>query len=799
MQGLNLSAPHGELIWQGKKSVIVKPRQFPEILGHHILISDSFAWGEIEVGKEQCLSAAEFDEHFSEHRVTKKERKKWWPAVDTLYLYPVVSFAPYDRPRPVDVPNGAKTIIEEVQFKEDDMPYSMQNLPRPAKNWPRTAQKKCIATANAVLRDGGSDQDAIFACIHAAGMTQHPGREDNKEVAFSETDYAIAEGIVSTLQEVNVNQLGDMIAQGIVTAMTNTIKAEQNIPEPESKGTEPESDKATDLDNRIASIRDAFYNQFNPPKMPNAVDSMGATLYVKQVWDDAVIIERLGKFYRVPYKIAKNGNVEFAIADEWQEVEETWSEKESSDQKIGKRFSASVMKIFQDLKNAIDGLIRRGNYEDEEDEDEDKKGKAIAFKTVDHNGKTYLVIWPTNAFQDRELEIFSTKAITDYVERHKSDAIKGEVRYRHWPNTKFGDIVWQGMTGRFLVEVATFDDTPVGQAFKNVLITYPAGHPAVCPEGWGTSHGYKYREEDREDGIYEWFDKWETSVLPGRLAANPHNPSVEVITMDEKDREELSALVGEEVAKQVAELGDRLTKEKEEAGVAHKEADIYEEDTEMAVKERWDTAYVNDLPDSAFLYITPGGKKDEEGKTVPRNLRKLPYKDMGGDIDLPHLRNAISRLGQPKTDIPEDVKKRLQKKAQRLLAEHGGEEKEVPEASTAPESEEKVSETTEIVSAVAKELHLDELATAFKALTDTNASLVKELENVKKRLAEVEREDIERIAEKEASLPAWPWSHAFRPSQADSTKIGGNDAIKAKLPKNVPPAIAGIVAGMGGE
>ncbi len=69
----------------------------------------------------------------------------------------------------------------------------------------------------------------------------------------------------------------------------------------------------------------------------------------------------------------------------------------------------------------------------------------------------------------------------------------------------------------------------------------------------------------------------------------------------------------------------------------------------------WDTQYVNDLPDSSFAYIMPGGKKDADGKTIPRSMRKLPYKDKDGGVDLEHLRNAISRapqtIGIPQTEI----------------------------------------------------------------------------------------------------------------------------------------------------
>lgn len=63
----------------------------------------------------------------------------------------------------------------------------------------------------------------------------------------------------------------------------------------------------------------------------------------------------------------------------------------------------------------------------------------------------------------------------------------------------------------------------------------------------------------------------------------------------------------------------------------------------------WTTAYINDLDDSAFAYIAPGGKKDDEGKTVPRTLRHLPHHDASGKVDLPRLRNAVARL--PQTSI----------------------------------------------------------------------------------------------------------------------------------------------------
>jgi len=82
----------------------------------------------------------------------------------------------------------------------------------------------------------------------------------------------------------------------------------------------------------------------------------------------------------------------------------------------------------------------------------------------------------------------------------------------------------------------------------------------------------------------------------------------------------------------------------------------------------WSAAYINKLPDSAFLHIESGGKKDAEGKTVPRGLRHFPYKDDQGKIDLPHLRNAIARLPQSKiSGMTPDKLGALQEKAQGIL------------------------------------------------------------------------------------------------------------------------------------
>jgi phage head maturation protease len=84
---------------------------------------------------------------------------------------------------------------------------------------------------------------------------------------------------------------------------------------------------------------------------------------------------------------------------------------------------------------------------------------------------------------------------------------------------------------------------------------------------------------------------------------------------------------------------------------------------------QWTTSFINDLPDSSFLYIEDGGKKDADGRTTPRSLRHFPYKDASGKVDLPHLRNALARI--PQSSLPASVKQDIQAKAERIAKQNG--------------------------------------------------------------------------------------------------------------------------------
>lgn len=61
------------------------------------------------------------------------------------------------------------------------MPWTVDKPPRPARNWTREERERCVEAANATLEDGGTDEEAIYACIGAAGKAEEVDMAKRKQ------------------------------------------------------------------------------------------------------------------------------------------------------------------------------------------------------------------------------------------------------------------------------------------------------------------------------------------------------------------------------------------------------------------------------------------------------------------------------------------------------------------------------------------------------------------------------------------------------------------------------------------
>lgn len=438
-------------------------------------------------------------------------------------------------------------------------------------------------------------------------------------------------------------------------SMTTGTKQEDPAPEPLDDVKET-AEKST-LDGEVSreqqemAVRQAFMATVQP--MMQVAPAYPSGPYIVDTYTNSVICEWAGKFYEVPFMRVADG-IAFAAQEDWAEIEkrEEWLRKVKelkTEAKAGRRVRSEKIGILKEIKAGFDGLMQKvaevlgwAEYEDREN------GKQLrSFKTFKgSDGRDWLLTWTTNAFEDRDGEIFETKAIEEYVSRHDEEDVKGEFQFWHLPGSKFGDIRWQGVSGRFLAEAGPFDETKIGQAFKAFFQKYPDGHPAIAPEGWGASHGFKYRAEDRKGGVYRWFEKQETSVLPGSVAANPYNPELEVIQMlTEKQIQALDEIGGQELVKLVTETGEKRTQELEQAGIAHKAKKNVAETLRAMADEMDDEGLAKEIRGLAEKVAKSVAKGSKEKVDIPEAIKALAEKAEGSDVE--KLKSFAADLAKP--------------------------------------------------------------------------------------------------------------------------------------------------------
>jgi hypothetical protein len=138
-----------------------------------------------------------------------------------------------------------------------------------------------------------------------------------------------------------------------------------------------------------------------------------------------------------------------------------------------------------------------------------RKKSFVGFKVLDNNR---WVGWFTNNFRDREQEIFTEKAIDDFISSVKGGkAPYPELWFWHIKGTKHGqtDGLWR--VGHFALATGTFDTTPFAQKLKAYYKTV---------DDYAMSHGFFYPRSQKRKGIYHAFTTFEISPLRRSAAAN---------------------------------------------------------------------------------------------------------------------------------------------------------------------------------------------------------------------------------------------------------------------------------------
>lgn len=289
----------------------------------------------------------------------------------------------------------------------------------------------------------------------------------------------------------------------------------------------------------------------------------------------------------------------------------------------------------------------------------------------------YMFIITSNSYMDREREFITTKALARYVERSwiANDVCKtGNVLLLWHDGDPIGDIVWADMQGPFLLEVAKERDT----AFAHQVWDYVAAHP---DEQWGASHGFRFEEKRVNPGAdtatYDAIDKFETSVLPLRNAANPYTFSG-VIDMNDRDTL-LDKILGKAGAAAGLRKGVQSVKEElDKQGVEHKavtppaEADKGLLDNVAAKVDTFIGQLTDSPPDGlkeAILQLI--ASRMGEGQAEPPAADPMAEMGMGADESdpmMPKMLKLMDTLTETQVDLVNAVKAIEERQAQQDAA-----------------------------------------------------------------------------------------------------------------------------------
>lgn len=192
-----------------------------------------------------------------------------------------------------------------------------------------------------------------------------------------------------------------------------------------------------------------------------------------------------------------------------------------------------------------------------------KEAEAVGIKVA---GNDWLITWSNN-FEDRDEEIFTSKAIDEYVSRVDMGFVPTpEVWVWHaGAKTRIGKAAWVGRHEHFLIAAGTFDDAPHAQ---NAKAYYKKNAHKT-----GVSHGFTFPADKFDGKHYHSFNTFEISLLPRGKEANRYTSleGVKSMALTDDKRKHIEEVFGKEEAASILSDLEAKGKALEEVGVAYKE------------------------------------------------------------------------------------------------------------------------------------------------------------------------------------------------------------------------------------
>lgn len=215
------------------------------------------------------------------------------------------------------------------------------------------------------------------------------------------------------------------------------------------------------------------------------------------------------------------------------------------------------------------GLARMMDEETAAQTTKAARAPLVVFK--DARGQPRWLAVTTSAYQDRDGEWITMKAIRGAVDLAERTGYRGPLRFWHVPGLDLGDCDYQAITdnGRFLIESGTFRSAAAARIGM-----------AAAAKGYQMSPGFVHPPTEPADGAYHHIAIFERSFVPPGRASNPYTAFAasqkEQRMLTEEKRKEFERLAadpdGVALLESLLEQAQRTDKEAQDRQATFKEA-----------------------------------------------------------------------------------------------------------------------------------------------------------------------------------------------------------------------------------
>lgn len=393
--------------------------------------------------------------------------------------------------------------------------------------------------------------------------------------------------------------------------------------------------------------------------------------------------------------------------------------------KAGKRHSAADEADFQKIH---DLMVDHGAQ---------CKQAGASMWIQEKEGKLWWIMVSSSAFEDRDRELITTKALEADVRRADRTKNYGPLLWWH-TDAVLGDCRYNAMHGKLLVEAGTFRSKEVGLRIK------------AAADRLGGSLGFKHpANEPDENGEFHTIFRYERSLLPKARASN-FLTTLRVVTketrMDKtKEKELLEILGGDEALKnEVLSTIEARQKEAEELGLRTKE------------------------------------KKADEKKAFPP---KKDDEEEGEEEEAPAPKKPGQSEAQAEAEAMEEEDKKGKKKEAQTISDMTVDQlTQLISTSITGVLNERTTKEAELGT------QLKEVKTATEAVANAIGSLKQTVEKVELKVKELDGDQ-----------PSGARGKGFRPSQEESTITKKNAETLKNMQPSADSFLFGIIDAMDGK